>query len=173
MRPLIRLGRDSDLENIAALVALYWEFENIAGFDRARVTTLLATFLSQAQLGACWVAEEGGRLVGYLLAVYLFSLEHGGMMAEIDEFFVLNEKRSLHIGTALLDTASEAMTKDGITHLQLQLSTQNLNAQRFYERHGFRSRSGRDVLSKALQPERMSVTSLPHHNSISYPIPKK
>ena len=69
------------------------------------------TFLSQPQLAvACWVAEEGGRLVGYLLAVYLFSLEHGGMMAEIDEFFVLNEKRSLHIGTALLDAASEAMT---------------------------------------------------------------
>ncbi|MDR5725871.1 MAG: GNAT family N-acetyltransferase [Terriglobia bacterium] len=150
MRLLIRLARDSDRENIASLVALYWELENIPGYDRARLTTLLADFLSKPLRGRCWVAEEGGRLVGYLLAVYLFSLEHGGNMAEIDEFFVLNEKRSLHAGTALLDTASEAMTKDGITHLQLQLSTQNLNAKRFYERHGFRSIAGRDVLSKAL-----------------------
>jgi hypothetical protein len=31
------------------------------------------------------VAEQDGQLVGYLLAVYLFSLERGGLMAEIDE----------------------------------------------------------------------------------------
>ena len=152
MRPIIRLARDSDLENIASLVALYWNFENIPGFDRARITAHLTEFLNQPQRGRCWVAEEGAQLIGYLLAVYLFSLEHGGMMAEIDEFFVLNEKRSLNTGTALLDTASQAMTQDRITHLQLQLSTQNLNAKRFYERHGFRSISGRDILSKALPP---------------------
>jgi GNAT superfamily N-acetyltransferase len=152
MRPIIRLARDSDLEDIASLVALYWNFENIPGFDRARITAHLTEFLNQPQRGRCWVAEEGAQLIGYLLAVYLFSLEHGGMMAEIDEFFVLNEKRSLNTGTALLDTASQAMTQDRITHLQLQLSTQNLNAKRFYERHGFRSISGRDILSKALPP---------------------
>ena len=150
MRSLIRLARDSDLENLASLVAHYWEFENIPGFDRARILTLLTDFLSQPRLGGCWVAEEGGRLIGYLLVVYLFSVEHGGMMAEIDEFFVLSENRALHTGTALLDTASQAMTQKGITHLQLQLSTQNLNAKRFYERHGFRSIPGRGILSKAL-----------------------
>jgi GNAT superfamily N-acetyltransferase len=152
VRSLIRLARDSDLENLASLVALYWQFENLEGFDRARIIKLLVDFLSQPKLGACWVAEEGGRLVGYLLAVYLFSLEHGGMMAEIDEFFVLSEKRSLNTGTALLNTASQAMTQDGVTHLQLQFSTQNSNGKRFYERHGFRSISGRDVLGKILAP---------------------
>jgi GNAT superfamily N-acetyltransferase len=152
MHPAIRLARDSDLDNLASLVALYWQFEGIGGFDRARIIKLLADFLSQPQRGGCWVAEEGGRLVGYLLAVYLFSLEHGGLMAEIDEFFVLNEKRSLHTGTALLDTATPAMRQDGIAHLQLQLNTQNLSAERFYERHGFRSISSRNVLSKALLP---------------------
>ena len=150
MRPLIRLARDSDLENLASLIELYWEFENIAGFDRARITTLLADFLSRPQLGCCWVAEEGDKLVGYLLAVYLFSLEHGGMMAEIDEFFVLSEKRSLNTGTVLLNAAMRAMTQAGITQLQLQLATQNTKGKRFYERHGFRSTSGRDVLSKGL-----------------------
>jgi GNAT superfamily N-acetyltransferase len=150
LRARIRLARDSDIENLASLIALYWEFENIAGFDRARITTLLADVLRRPQLGACWVAEEGDQLIGYLLAVYLFSLEHGGMMAEIDEFFVLSERRSSQVGSALLDTASQAMTQDGITHLQLQLSMQNSKGKRFYGRHGFRSTPGRDVLSKAL-----------------------
>ena len=152
MRSLIRLARDSDLENLSSLVALYWDFENIAGFDRARITTLLADFLTQPQRGRCWVAEEGGHLIGYLLAVYLFSLELGGMMAEIDEFFVLSQKRSLNAGTGLLDTASRTMRQEGIAHLQLQLNAQNLNGKRFYERHGFRSISGRDVLRKTLAP---------------------
>jgi GNAT superfamily N-acetyltransferase len=150
VRSLIRLARDSDIESLASLVALYWEFESIPRFDRPRISTLLADFLREPQRGNCWVAEEGGRLVGYLLAVYLFSLEHGGMMAEIDEFFVLSEKRSSEVGSTLLDSASRAMRQEGITHLQLQLSTQNLNGKRFYERHGFRSISGRDVLSKVL-----------------------
>jgi GNAT superfamily N-acetyltransferase len=150
VRSLIRLARDSDIENIASLVALYWGFENIAGFDRTRITTLLADFLTRSQLGHCWVAEEGDELIGYLLAVYLFSLEHGGMMAEIDEFFVLSERRSLNTGAALLDTASRTMRQEGIRHLQLQLGTQNLSGKRFYEKHGFRSDSGRDALSKSL-----------------------
>ena len=149
MRSLIRLARDSDLENLASLAQLYWQFESIPSFDRARITTLLTDFLSQPQCGHCWVAEEGGRLVGYLLAVYLFSLEHGGMMAEIDEFFVLSEKRSSRVGTALLGAATRAMTQEGITHMQLQLGSQNLNGKRFYERHGFRL-SLRETLSKAL-----------------------
>jgi GNAT superfamily N-acetyltransferase len=150
IRPIIRLACDDDRDDLASLVALYWQFENIPRFDRARIGTLLADFLSQPQRGHCWVAEENGRLVGYLLAVYLFSLEHGGMMAEIDEFFVLSENRSSQLGSALLDAATRVMAQEGITQLQLQLSTQNFNGKRFYERHGFRSLSGRDALSKAL-----------------------
>jgi GNAT superfamily N-acetyltransferase len=150
MSSLIRLARDSDIENLASLIALYWDFENIAGFERTRTTTLLADFLRQPQRGNCWVAEEDGRLVGYLVAVYLFSLEHGGMMAEIDEFFVLSEKRSLKIGSALLSVASRTMPEGRITQVQLQLNAQNSNGKRFYERHGFRFLSGYDVLAKSL-----------------------
>jgi GNAT superfamily N-acetyltransferase len=170
MRSFIRLARDSDLENLASLVALYWEFEGLPHFDRTRVTTLLTDLLSQPKRGRCWVAEEGGQLVGYLLAVYLFSLEHGGLMAEIDEFFVLSEKRSLNTGTALLDTAGRMMAQEGITHLQLQLGAQNLSAKRFYERHGFRSISGRDVLSKTLAPvDERYISSASRLNFLSNP----
>jgi len=151
MPPLIRLARDSDIENLASLIALYWEFENISGFDRARITTLLADFLTRSQLGHCWVAEEGDDLIGYLLAVYLFSLEHGGMMAEIDEFFVVPEKRLLKIGTVLLGAAMAAMGQRGIRHIQLQLGTQNSHGQRFYEHHGFGPLSEYTLLYKSLR----------------------
>jgi GNAT superfamily N-acetyltransferase len=152
MPATIRLARESDADKIATLVARYWKFENIAGFDRPRIVTLLEDFLRQPQRGHCWMAEEDGQLSGYLLAVYLFSLEYGGMMAEIDEFFVLEDKRSSNIGTAMLKTAGDAMAKQGIVRVQLQLGSENLNGKRFYERHGFSPLRGYDVLNKSLVP---------------------
>ena len=152
MPAIIRLARDSDAEKIAPLVALYWRFENIAGFNRPNITTLLEDFLRQPQRGHCWVAEEDAQLVGCLLAVYLFSLENGGTMAEIDEFFVLEDKRSSNLGTAMLKTACDAMAQQGIVRLQLQLGSQNVNGKRFYERRGFAPLRGYDVLNKSLAP---------------------
>jgi GNAT superfamily N-acetyltransferase len=151
MSVLIRLAEVSDAEAVASLVRGYWEFEDIPGFDRQRITSLLADYLTQPQRGHCWVAEIDGALAGYLLAVYLFSLEHGGLMAEIDEFFVVPEKRSLKIGAALLEAATVAMAQRGITHVQLQLGCNNSHGQRFYQRLGFEALSGYALLHKSLQ----------------------
>jgi GNAT superfamily N-acetyltransferase len=43
-----------------------------------------------------------GVAAGYLLAVYVFSLEHLGVTAEIDEFFVLQSRRRHGVGTEFL-----------------------------------------------------------------------
>ena len=150
MRPAIRPARDSDIEAIASLVARYWDFENIPGFERSRTVTLLAEFLARSDRGHCWVAEIGGALVGYLLIVLVFSLEHGGLMAEIDEFFVAPEQRSSTIGAALLSEASLAMARGGIVQLQLQLGISNLRGKHFYEQQGFRPLSGYTLWQKSL-----------------------
>lgn len=134
---MIRLADASDLSALTSLIERYWEFERIPGFDASRITTLLNELFRSPDRGQTWIARIDGRSVGYLLAVYLFSLEHGGLMAEIDEFFVVPEQRSLKIGTALLDAATAAMAERGITHVQLQLKGSNSSGQRFYEQHGF------------------------------------
>jgi GNAT superfamily N-acetyltransferase len=148
---VIRVAVAADLSALTSLIERYWEFERIKGFDAALITTLLTDLLRSPNRGQIWVAQEGDRLVGYLLAVYLFSLEHGGMMAEIDEFFVLPENRSLKIGAALLDAATTAMARRGITHVQLQLGRSNLQGQRFYEQHGFETLSEYGLFHKSLQ----------------------
>lgn len=148
---MIRVADASDLSALTSLIERYWEFERIKGFDAVRITSLLADLFRGPDRGQIWIAQLGGRAVGYLLAVYMFSLEHGGLMAEIDEFFVVPEKRSLKIGTALLEAATAAMAQRGITHLQLQLGSNNLNGQRFYEKHGFEVLSAYGLLHKSLQ----------------------
>lgn len=150
MSNAIRLAHIADAGAIASLVQQYWDFEDIRGFDHPRICALLVEFLRQRERGACWLAEDEGRLTGYLLAVHVFSLEHGGMMAEIDEFFVVPEKRSSGVGAALLRAADRDMAAAGLIRLQLQLGTDNRRGGIFYERHGFRPRAGYELWDKPL-----------------------
>jgi GNAT superfamily N-acetyltransferase len=147
---LIRPARIGETADIAALVERYWEFESIAGFERPRVESLLHSLLAEPQRGACWVAESDGRLCGYLLAVFMLSLEHGGLMAEIDEVFVSAEMRSQGLGSLLMAHAEQELAQRGVTRLQLQLGVGNERARSFYESRGFRRRAGYELLDKPL-----------------------
>jgi GNAT superfamily N-acetyltransferase len=146
-----RLATVGDIAGIAALVERYWEFESIGGFDRPRIEALLGAFLSEPERGACWVAEADGRLHGYLLAVFMFSLEHGGLMAEIDEIFVSHDMRSAGVGALIVAAAERDLAGRGLVRLQLQLGVHNERARRFYERHGFHRRAGYELFDKPLQ----------------------
>jgi GNAT superfamily N-acetyltransferase len=152
MLKIIR-AQPSDVVRIASLVRLYWEFEGITGFDLTRTEDNLTTLLSLPERGACWLAESVGEIAGYLIVVYVFSLEHGGRMAEIDEFFVCPEYRSAGTGAALLLNSEREMMSMGIVHMQLQLGLTNGRARTFYERYGYRRRGGYELLEKPLSSE--------------------
>ena len=77
------------------------------------------------------MAESDARLVGYLIAVLALSVEHQGLMAEIDEVFVLPEARSRGVGTQLLVAAETALAARGCVRLQLQLGVANHAARAF------------------------------------------
>jgi ribosomal protein S18 acetylase RimI-like enzyme len=147
----IRAAVTADIAGVASLAEQYWTFESIHGFDRPRIETLLRRLLAEPERAACWVAEVDGLLCGYLLAVFVFSLEHGGLMAEIDEVFVAAQQRSLGVGACLVAQAESELGRRGLVRLQLQLGVENDRARAFYERHGFRRRAGYELLDKALQ----------------------
>ncbi len=140
----------SEVPALVPLVADYWSFESIAGFDPARVATQLTRVLSEPGLGAGWVAFEEGVAVGYLLAVYVFSLEHSGLTAEIDELFVLPPQRGKGVGTELLAIAESEFVRRGCTNVSFQMSSTNDSARAFYRRHGYVERSGYELLDKSL-----------------------
>ena len=147
---MIRLATPADVSGIAPLVGRYWDFEGIAEFHLPRIEALLDTLLSAPDRGAIWVAEGAAGLSGYLLAVFMFSLEHGGLMAEIDELFVLPEMRSTGVGALLLAAAERDMAALGLRRLQLQLGVENPRGRAFYFRHGFLARCGYELLDKSL-----------------------
>jgi len=157
MRPVtptnIRAAAPRDIPQLLSLIRRYWEFEQIADFQALRIEMLLQRLLDEPRLGAAWVAEESGRIAGYLVAAAVLSLEHGGLMAEIDELFVLPEQRARGIGAQLLAAAESTLAARGYVRLQLQLGVDNAGAQAFYERHGYCARGGYRLLEKELTGE--------------------
>ena len=148
--PTIRRATLSDVTNLLDLVEEYWSFENIPGYDPARVGPQLRRLLTETHLGGGWMALDNGTPVGYLLAVYVFSLEHLGLTAEIDELFVRPQGRAKGIGGKLLQAAEAAFVTAGCTSVALQLARSNESGRAFYLRHGYSSRSGYELLDKRL-----------------------
>jgi len=146
----VRAAIPADVTALLALVRRYWEFEGIDGFDALRVELTLQRLLATPALGAAWVAAAGGSLAGYLIAVYVLSIEHQGLTAEIDEFFVLPQARTRGIGAQLLAAAERALAARGCVRLQLQLAVGNAAARSFYARRGYAPRPGYALLDKAL-----------------------
>jgi GNAT superfamily N-acetyltransferase len=139
-----------DIDALLPMVEQYWRFENIEGFDPARMRSLLARVLEDASLGRAWLARVYGEPAGYLLAVYVFSLEHQGVTAEIDEFFVIPQHRGLGIGADMLAAAEDQFRIEGCTNVSLQLGRSNEAARKFYRQHGFDDRPGFELVSKML-----------------------
>ena len=147
---VVRTAGPDDIQDIASMVERYWAIEGIVGYSRQRIERLLARLLSETDLGGCWVATADASLCGYLLATLVFSLEHGGLMAEIDELFVVTDCRSAGVGRKLLRAAESELAARGCVRMQLQIGITNDRARAFYERFGYRRRSGYELLDKDL-----------------------
>ena len=147
----IRRARPGDIPQLLALIRRYWDFEGIEGFAALRIELVLKQLLEgPVPRGSIWVAESQGTLAGYLIVVLVMSVEHQGLMGEIDEFFVLPEARAHGTGTRLLAAAEAELAQRGCVRLQLQLAIGNHRARAFYERLGFAAREGYELLDKPL-----------------------
>ncbi len=93
----------------------------------------LATFagLLHRDSTRLWVAETGGRVVGYA-AVWMVADQ-----AELGDLAVEESARGLGIGRLLLRTVLREMPALGVRDLFLEVRVSNTVARRLYERHGF------------------------------------
>jgi GNAT superfamily N-acetyltransferase len=151
----ISLAGVDDIPALSRLVERYWRFEELTGFDAGAITKQLERLVGDVSLGSAWIAREGAEPAAYLLAVYVFSLEHRGLTAEIDEFFVDPSYRGRGIGSALLAAAEDEFERRGCTNVALQLGRDNHAGRTFYLSHGYAERSAFELMDKSL-PRRAS-----------------
>lgn len=90
---------------------------------------------------AAWIAElEDGAPVGFIAAgTCKLPIENREPSAgEIQQLYVLAKYHNLRLGSELMDIGLEWLAEQGRDPLYIGVWSENLGAQRFYERYGFR-----------------------------------
>ena len=82
----------------------------------------------------CFVAEADGAIVGAVLA------GHDGRRGHINHLAVASEHRRRGLGHALVEAALAALSRQGITKVNLVVFADNTGGNAFWERLGFTTR---------------------------------
>jgi GNAT superfamily N-acetyltransferase len=89
-------------------------------------------------LGRILTARLDGELVGVAVISFLWTLEHGGAAAWLDEVYVEPARRRDGIGRKLVEAAMQVARDSGCIALDLEVDAGHEAAERLYERMGFR-----------------------------------
>jgi ribosomal protein S18 acetylase RimI-like enzyme len=138
----IRAVQRSDTDRLLPLMAAYWAVEAISGFDAVKIHRQLQDFISNPSYGGAWLAARAGIAAGYLVCSFIYSFEHGGLMAEVDELYVDAPWRRQGVARRLLAAARAELAARACVSLQMQVADDNERAQRFYAQLGFRQKPG-------------------------------
>jgi GNAT superfamily N-acetyltransferase len=138
--PRIRRGEPADL---GALLVLNEEYCAADGhrYDAEAARAAFVPLLVDDTVGVVWVVESPepavgtGALTGYAVVTWGWSVEAGGREALLDEIYV--RERRLGIGTLMMPMLLEVCRRAGARRIILETERANVDARRFYLRHGF------------------------------------
>ena len=139
-----------DVSRLVPLVRDYWAFEGITEFDESKAAGLMADLLADASRGLVLAAKNDADIVGYLVGVYVFSLEYGGLISELDELYVDPGYRGKRVGYLLVSAAETHAIREKCKCISLQISRSNAAAKSFYLANGFSDRAGFEFMVKQL-----------------------
>jgi GNAT superfamily N-acetyltransferase len=122
-----------------AVVSLLGEQFREHGIDLSLETLRGAVLglLSDAARGAILLAYDGTRPVGVAVLAYTWTLEHGGLVAWLDELFVVAAQRSRGVGRALVQRTIEVARENGCRAVELEVDSEHARAEHLYEREDF------------------------------------
>ena len=136
---LAEVGRDTFVETFAHL----YPPEDLRAFLEASYSPGAFSRFLGAESHALWLAESGGRTIGYAQAGPC-ALPHPDVTpacGELKRLYVLQEGQGSGVGTRLLQTSLDWLAAPG-RRLWIGVWSQNYGAQRLYERHGFQRVGG-------------------------------
>ena len=139
--------------DIPALVALMSEFYGEAGYslDHSLAGRAFAAILADERLGYVWLMDAEGRDVGYVVLTLKFGMEYGGLMACIDDLFVVPESRNKGLSTAALIQVRDFCKQIGIRAITVEVGHSNGPAQAVYRHLGLVESPDRQLLALALE----------------------
>ena len=89
-------------------------------------------------LGRILTARLDGQLVGVAVISFLWTLEHGGPAAWLDEVYVEPSHRGHGIGKQLIEAAMQVASESGCIALDLEVDAGHEAAERLYQKMDFK-----------------------------------
>jgi GNAT superfamily N-acetyltransferase len=131
----IRLAQAEDLDAAVRLLAAQFGEHDIA-LDAPELLEGVRGLTFDAGRGAVLIASDP-EPVGVAVLAYTWTLEHGGLVAWLDELFVVPQHRGRGTGRALLRQAVEVARENGCRAVELEVDLEHARAERLYQREGF------------------------------------
>jgi ribosomal protein S18 acetylase RimI-like enzyme len=137
---VIRPARLSDRAELLALIRSYYRFDHIR-FNPRTIAPALDELLRSRSFGRVWIMRDGARPAGYVVLTYNFDLEFGGIEGLVTDLFVDAAYRSCGLGRRSLEVVDDYCRARGIGTVELQVENENVAAQAFYRKLGFKQLS--------------------------------
>ena len=133
-----RAATEADMSRLIQMMRELYTHENLEHPPQAQ--RALKELIGDGKFGRCFLIEQDGQVVGYLVLGFGFSLEFGGRDAFLDELYVVPRARGAGIGKAAVRFAADVCKHEGIGALHLEVSRANEAGQRLYRGMGFSER---------------------------------
>jgi ribosomal protein S18 acetylase RimI-like enzyme len=113
------------------------EFDTPTPGPDAIATRLAALLGDQTTFALVVTPPDSGEIVGIALVTLRTNVWYQGWVGLLDELYVMPEHRNQGLGTALLQAAETELITRGGEVLEIGVDGEDVDAQRFYERHGY------------------------------------
>jgi GNAT superfamily N-acetyltransferase len=133
----VRCARPEDIAELVALCKEHAHFERAAYDTAAKADRLAEALFSASPRLYAWIAlaEERG-VIGYATAAPEYSTWSAREYLHMDCLFVRSARRRAGVGASLLNSVIGLARELGLHEVQWQTPQWNVDASRFYRRHG-------------------------------------
>jgi len=137
MQVLIEPAVLADIPALCELLSQLFEQEAEFTPDQTAQRRGLQMILTDNATGMILVAREGRQIVAMVNLLYTVSTALGTRVALLEDMVVAPSQRNCGLGSRLLDAAVRYARRNGCRRITLLTDSDNLSAQRFYQRQGF------------------------------------
>lgn len=132
----IRPATPADLDDVVGLLAAQLAEHDIP-IARADLAFAAEGIVRVPERGLVLLAVDDARAVGVACVSFSWTVERGGMVAWLDELYVVPDRREHGIGNELLGRVIAAAGEAECRTVELEVEMSHARAEHLYRRHGF------------------------------------
>ena len=126
-----KILKASEIDTITSMMRDFYAIDNYP-IDVEVSKKLFHEFISDEKLGKCWLIYNNEALVGYVILTFIFSFEHKGKIAFLDELYIKEIARGIGIGRQTIEFIKQQALINNVKLLYLEVENHNEKAQKLY-----------------------------------------